>query len=229
MKKSFAVIPWIAVFLFFSCACGYAAQGDTPPEVSGKIVDGFRVLSVKELRQNPAPTVFRGDYIKFMIDDGSKAPALSIPALKIDQKLPEAFGDAPYFKMKTKGVYAYTLGESAGKISVVPYTGRNYRKVNAKEAAAMIETFDPVILDVRTPREYKRGHLKNAILLPVQKLQKRVNKLSKYKDRRVLIYCATGNRSTVASKILIDKGFKRIFNLGGGIAGWGRERYPIVK
>ncbi len=229
MKKSIAVKLWIAVFLFFNCVVGYAAPGEAPPEVSGKIVDGFRVLSVKELRNNPAPVVFRGDYIKFRVDDGSRAPALSIPALKIDKKLPKAFEDAPYFKMKAKGVFAYTLGESAGKISVVPYTGRNYKKVNAKEAAAMIATFDPVILDVRTPREYKKGHLKNAILLPVQKLQKRLAGLSGYKDRRVLIYCATGNRSTVASKILIDKGFKRIFNLGGGIAGWSRARYPIVK
>jgi rhodanese-related sulfurtransferase len=50
-----------------------------------------------------------------------------------------------------------------------------------------------------------------------------------YRNQDVLIYCATGNRSTVAAKILIDHGFKRIFNLRQGISGWEREQYPVVK
>jgi rhodanese-related sulfurtransferase len=45
----------------------------------------------------------------------------------------------------------------------------------------------------------------------------------------VLIYCATGNRSTVAAKILIDNGFKRIFNLRRGISGWEQEKLPVVQ
>jgi rhodanese-related sulfurtransferase len=41
--------------------------------------------------------------------------------------------------------------------------------------------------------------------------------------------CATGNRSTVAAKILIDNGFKRIFNLRRGISGWERDKHPVVQ
>lgn len=45
----------------------------------------------------------------------------------------------------------------------------------------------------------------------------------------ILVYCATGNRSTVAAKILIDNGFKRIFNLRQGISGWERDKHPVVQ
>lgn len=50
----------------------------------------------------------------------------------------------------------------------------------------------------------------------MQVLDRNLSVLSEYKDTPVLLYCATGNRSTVAAKILIDNGFKRIFNLKKG-------------
>ena len=48
-------------------------------------------------------------------------------------------------------------------------------------------------------------------------------------QRPVLICCATGNRSTVAAKILIDRGVQRVYNLRPGIAGWERENLPVVR
>jgi len=82
---------------------------------------------------------------------------------------------------------------------------------------------------VRTPGEYSRGHLKDSVLIPVQQLQARWQEIAGYKNKDVLIYCATGNRSTVAAKILIDNGFKRIFNLRQGISGWEREKLPVIQ
>jgi rhodanese-related sulfurtransferase len=93
----------------------------------------------------------------------------------------------------------------------------------------MIERDDPVILDVRTRREYARAHLAGSILIPLQELQARIGELSGHKDREILVYCATGNRSTVAAKILIDSGFNRIYNMRRGIAGWGQEKMPVVR
>jgi rhodanese-related sulfurtransferase len=48
-------------------------------------------------------------------------------------------------------------------------------------------------------------------------------------QRPILICCATGNRSTVAAKILIDRGVQRVYNLRPGIAGWERENLPVVR
>jgi len=47
--------------------------------------------------------------------------------------------------------------------------------------------------------------------------------------RDILIYCATGNRSTVASKILNDSGFKQIYNLRYGIYSWSKEKFPVIR
>ena len=66
-------------------------------------------------------------------------------------------------------------------------------------------------------------------MIPVRNLQTRLRELAPYKNQDILIYCATGNRSTVASKILIDNGFKRIYNMRYGISLWGRENYPVVR
>ena len=93
----------------------------------------------------------------------------------------------------------------------------------------LIKNEGPLILDVRTQHEYNRGHLHNSVLIPVQELQSRYKELGNHKDREILIYCATGNRSTVASKILIDSGFKHIVNMRGGISDWIKKNYPVVR
>jgi rhodanese-related sulfurtransferase len=227
-----AVFVFIALFLpAFFCLLGASEVRAAPGEgVSGTLVNGFRVLAQAELEKGEALSVFRGDYIKFEPEAGT-SPLLSMPALGIEKKLgpdPET-GQVPYFKMKQIGVFEFYVGKIAGTIRVIEYSGAHYRAVSAKEAQEVIRTFSPLILDVRTPKEYKQARLADATLLPVQDLQKRWKELASKKDDPILIYCATGNRSTVASKILIDRGFTRIFNLRHGIVDWYRKRYPVLQ
>lgn len=173
--------------------------------------------------------MYRGDYIKFAFDKSLKDPLLKIPALSIEQLLPENLAEAPYFKMKATGAYEFSLGHSTGVIKVVEYRQPSYTEVSSEKAAELIKKIDPLILDVRTPTEHRQGHLENSVLIPVQELQLRLKELAPYKDRDILIYCATGNRSTVASKILIDNNFKQIINLRYGIYEWHMKKFPIVR
>jgi len=199
------------------------------PMVSGDIVGGFRVLDVPGTSQEMNLTVYRGDYIKFKLADPTTETVLSIPDLSIQQRLAGNLDEAPYFKMEKSGVFPFVLGTAKGSIAVVDYRQANYREVASKEAAELIRNITPLVLDVRTPGEYSRGHLKDSVLIPVQQLQARWQEIAGYKNKDVLIYCATGNRSTVAAKILIDNGFKRIFNLRQGISGWEREKLPVIQ
>jgi len=199
------------------------------PMVSGDIVGGFRVLDVPGTSQEMNLTVYRGDYIKFKLADPTTETVLSIPDLAIQQRLAGNLDEAPYFKMEKSGVFPFVLGTAKGSIAVVDYRQANYREVASKEAAELIRNITPLVLDVRTPGEYSRGHLKDSVLIPVQQLQARWQEIAGYKNKDVLIYCATGNRSTVAAKILIDYGFKRIFNLRQGISGWEREKLPVIQ
>ena len=83
-----------------------------------------------------------------------------------------------------------------------------------------------VFLDVRTPAEFngtaedKFGAIKNAINIPVQDLEKRMNELEKYKDKEIIVYCSHSHRSPRASYMLTQNGFKKVTNMLGGMSVW---------
>jgi rhodanese-related sulfurtransferase len=230
MKKILLVILSV---LFFAYSASGSEQVDnksaTAPAVSGTVVNGYRIIDVQQIRGPVDLKVYRGDYIKFKFDPSFKEPLLSIPDLGIQKRLSGNPAQVPYFKMKTPGTFAFSLADLTGNITVINYRQTSYREVTSNEAAKLIQAEQPLILDVRTPNEYNRGHLPNSVLIPVQELQNRHKELGIHKDREILIYCATGNRSTVASKILIDNGFKHIVNMRGGIYDWSKNKYPVVR
>lgn len=74
-----------------------------------------------------------------------------------------------------------------------------------------------VLLDVRTKEEFNMGHFKNAKSFPLQDLLHDVSRLEKYKNKKLIIYCASGSRSVSASRILQKNGFTP-YNVKGGIS-----------
>ncbi len=228
MKKIYFLSILLSTFVLMIGALSASETAAAVPTVSGQIVNGLRILPVPANGDSLQLSVFRGDYIKFKLDESFNAPYLSIPELTIHHQLSKNLAEAPYFKMKQAGTFAFTLGKTSGHITVINYNQVRYKEISSAEASTIIEARSPLILDVRTPGEYKRGHLENSVLIPVQVLQRNLNKLGAYKDQEILIYCATGNRSTVASKILIDSGFNHILNLRQGIVDWHKNKYPVV-
>jgi rhodanese-related sulfurtransferase len=83
------------------------------------------------------------------------------------------------------------------------------------------------ILDVRTKEEFSQGHINGAKLIPVSELEGRLGELPK--DKPIIIYCRTGGRSLKAATILVDNGFKAVFNMEDGIVDWKNKGYPVVK
>jgi rhodanese-related sulfurtransferase len=230
MNKSIRVVLTLVLTIALTgTANANAAQQIETVDISGSLIQGLRILPIEYTDEAITLNVYRGDYIKFDFDRKIQNPVLEIPVLYIKQKLPDDLDSASYFKMKKTGRFGFTLGTVTGHIQVFEYQQPYYREVDAKQAAHMLNKLDPILLDVRTRREYNRGHIPDAMLIPVQELQKRIGELSAYQHTDILIYCATGNRSTVASKILIDSGFKRIINMRYGIAQWARNKYPVTK
>jgi len=70
-----------------------------------------------------------------------------------------------------------------------------------------------LILDVRTPAEYKSGHIKGSKNIAVQELANRLNTLKK--NRIIITCCASGMRSATAKNILQTNGFREVYNGGG--------------
>jgi rhodanese-related sulfurtransferase len=76
------------------------------------------------------------------------------------------------------------------------------------------------IIDVRTPGEFKTGHIKGAVNIPLQQFQIGMSKIKK--DKPVITCCASGMRSASAKNMLQSAGFKDVHN-GGGWAGLNRK------
>lgn len=84
----------------------------------------------------------------------------------------------------------------------------------------------PLVLDVRQPEEFRTGHINGAKLIPLNELHKKMSELPK--GREIVCICASGNRSTSASKMLAKEGFT-VFNVRGGMLAWRRAKLPIQK
>lgn len=69
-----------------------------------------------------------------------------------------------------------------------------------------------VIIDVRSKLEYKMGHVKEAINIPVQSLQGHAKLESVTTNDEVIVYCASGARSAMAAQILQSQGYKNVVN-----------------
>ena len=102
-----------------------------------------------------------------------------------------------------------------------------YKNVSAEEANKLISDNKYfIILDVRTKEEFDNGHIPGAKLVPVQVLPMKLNELSGYKDKPILVYCASGGRRPRAVETLADDDFKNIYHLSRGISSW---RYNLTR
>ena len=74
-----------------------------------------------------------------------------------------------------------------------------------------------IVLDVRTPEELigPLGKIDSAINIPIQVLEQRITELDQYKNEEIDVICRSGNRSSIATEILIKHGFKAKNVLGG--------------
>lgn len=79
-----------------------------------------------------------------------------------------------------------------------------------------------LVVDVRTPREFARWHYPGARNIPVSEIQKHVDQLGD-KDRAIILYCRSGNRSATAKRLLLESGFTNVLN-GGGL----RDMKPLA-
>lgn len=96
-----------------------------------------------------------------------------------------------------------------------------YIKIDVDKAKEMMIEGN-IILDVRTKAEYDEQHIENALLLPVDDIQKGVFDLLPDKDQIILVYCRSGNRSKTASEALIEAGYTKVYDFGG-IIDWPYE------
>ncbi len=84
----------------------------------------------------------------------------------------------------------------------------------------------PPVIDVRTPWEYRAGHIPGAINIPLQEFEQRLAELSAYRDREVVVYCETGVRASYGARRLESLGFEELRFVAGDMVAWRKAGLP---
>ena len=96
-----------------------------------------------------------------------------------------------------------------------------YRLLSPNECGILLKD-DPtaLLVDVRTPAEYRSGFIQGAINLPLDEMETKIKKQLPLKDQLIIIYCKTGKRSTVAVEDLLELGYTNLVEMDGGVSAW---------
>ncbi len=94
---------------------------------------------------------------------------------------------------------------------------RHYEPEEASERSS--GSGSAVLLDVRTNSERQAHHIRGSLHVPLNELTRRIDELKKYRNREVICYCRSGNRSLTAAAMLRKHGFTTA-NMRGGIQQW---------
>lgn len=96
------------------------------------------------------------------------------------------------------------------------------KRIESKDASL-------VILDVRSPEEYKAGHIPGAINIPHTHLPSRLSEVADVADKDIVVYCAVGVRAEEGAERLRENGFTRLLHLDGDMQVWEEKKRPLTK
>lgn len=101
--------------------------------------------------------------------------------------------------------------------------------IDVDEFSQLISDGNTQLLDVRTPEEVAQGKIKDAINVNVMdgNFTEGINQFDKNKP--IFVYCKSGGRSAKAMNEMASLGFKKIYNLNGGITKWQSNGFKITK
>jgi len=105
---------------------------------------------------------------------------------------------------------------------------RKFRSTSPTGAIELLNE-DAVVLDIREPFEFKKGHIANAINIPYAKLNQQIDTLEPYKSKPLIVTCKSGTQSAHACKKLSKAGFQNVYLMQGGMQGWQDINLPIER
>jgi rhodanese-related sulfurtransferase len=101
--------------------------------------------------------------------------------------------------------------------------------VDPSSATVMINQRDAAVIDVRPAADFAKGHIINAVNVPMNGFKKQTGALSRYKSGPVIVNCRSGSQSQAACHVLRKAGFDEVYNLKGGILAWESANLPLTR
>jgi molybdopterin/thiamine biosynthesis adenylyltransferase/rhodanese-related sulfurtransferase len=100
---------------------------------------------------------------------------------------------------------------------------REVPEVSPSDAAAR----RPLLIDIREPMEHAQGVIPGAVLTPMGELEEAIGAIAPDRGTDIVLYCASGVRSLVSGKALLDLGYTSVASMAGGIQSWANQGLPI--
>ena len=100
--------------------------------------------------------------------------------------------------------------------------------VSHQQAINLVNGEEGIFLDIRDGKDYKQGHIVDALHLPLVQLGSRMSDLDKYKDKPIIVVCKMGQSASSATKQLRANGFERAQKMTGGMMEWNTLKLPVV-
>lgn len=103
-------------------------------------------------------------------------------------------------------------------VACSPVVSKSGVDVSVDEALRLWQNKEAILIDIRTPAEYRAGHIPGVVNIPLDELERRIGEIPR--DKKVVLICRTGNRSAQGTKLLRNKGMNNVFNSTGGMSTW---------
>ena len=189
-----------------------------------------------QLIDNRQMLAFGGGHIDGAWNLGPRAELSLWAGWMLDEALPIALvlpcdGDLPEVLRQflrvgfTKFAGCLKGGMEAWVSSGLPVQG--LAQVPVHELNTLLPPRDFQLFDVRSPHEWDEGHLPGARYLFLGELPEKLRDLNP--DKPVVVYCASGYRSSLAASLLQASGFRKVQNVPGSYAAWTAAAFPVVK
>jgi len=131
-------------------------------------------------------------------------------------------------------LFALFVAFSFATSSIAGMTGKDFvkdaktriKEISLDEAKKELDAGKAVFLDIRTAKEYKKGHLPKAVFMQRGLLEFKIAKKLPDKNAKVIVYCKTGGRSSLATDTLKKMGYTDVVSMAGGWVAWAKAGYP---
>lgn len=101
--------------------------------------------------------------------------------------------------------------------------------VDPVSATDLINRRDALMVDVRPAADFAKGHIINAVNIPMNGFKNQVSTLQKHKSKPIVVACRSGSQSSGACQQLRKEGFEEVYNLRGGILAWQSANLPLTR
>ena len=97
------------------------------------------------------------------------------------------------------------------------------------DVTRLINKEDAVVIDIRNESDFEKGHIINAMNIPVAELPNKLAKLKAHKQKDIIVNCANGSVAPKEARKLLNEGFEKVSCLKGGLLAWQNASLPLTK